>query len=658
MTDPERASNLRGTAPANAAECVAGDETSGRLVHGIASRAVQESPVVVGTRAELGALHDDPTNGSAEEVASEPLVLTGPRAWIRASADAATIVGVWLVGASFFFRAVWSSGFRTGIGDSHDSVQLTYLQEHWYQVFLGHASWRDPGMFYPLKGVLGWSDALVLFEVFYTPLRLLGADMFLAAQLTVILFSLVGFASFVCLARVAFGVQRWIALIGGLAFTFANNLWMHVYWYQLLTVWLVPGIVLLGVLAFRSFAGHRLRSLVLGAAFGLLVALMFFTDFYVAWFSSIAAGIAFVILLAFGRRPLLRTLGKGLRSSWLLVVTMAAAFAIGLVPFLITYLPAQRTVHHLSYRTIMLFAPRPQDLINVGTGNILWTSAVHHVVPSGDLSYSVRNYAITPLLVLLAVAGATLALWMRRSEASHGWPTTTRWAAVLAAAALVLTVLPVRTQFGSLWAVMWHIPGATVIRRTNRLGVVTGLVASLAAVCAVSAIYSVRGRQPYRFLWRATVVVLLALAVLEQVNTTPMGPRMTGASGLDRAAQLRFLRSATAPPPACRSFYVLDRRHTSLAPAGAAGYETAVTDQIDAMLISQKYGIPTLNGYTSHQPPGWSLLDPFAPRYLAAVRSWVNEHHLEAGLCQLDLGAMRWQKEAALPIATAAKPTG
>jgi hypothetical protein len=613
---------------------------------------------VAGTTAGVGAPHDEQAELSAVNLASEPLVAAGPRAWARASVEAATIISVWLVGASFFFRTAWSSGFRKGIGDSHDSVQLTYLQEHWYQVLLGHASWRNPGIFYPLKGVLGWSDALVLFEVFYAPLRFLGADMFLAAQLTIILFSLVGFASFVCLARVAFGVQRWIALIGGLAFTFANNLWMHVYWYQLLTVWLVPGIVLLAVLASRSFSEHRVRSLVLGAAFGLFVALMFFTDFYVAWFSSIAAGIAFVILLAISRRPLLRALGKGLRSSWLLVVTMAAAFAIGLVPFLITYLPAMKTVHHLSYRTIMIYAPHPRDVINVGTNNILWTSAVHHVVSSRDLSYSVLNYAITPVLMLLAVGGAMLALWMRRGEANHGWPTTTRWAAVLAAAAVVLTVLPLQTRFGSLWAVMWHIPGATVIRRTNRLGVVTGLVASLAAVCAASAIYSLRGRQPYRFLRRGAIVVLLVLAVAEQINTTPMGPRTTGASGLDRAAQLRFLRSATAPPPACRSFYVLDRTHTYLAPAAATGYETAVTDQIDAMLISQKYGIPTLNGYTSYQPPGWSLLDPFAPQYLAAVRSWASEHNLEGGLCQLDLRTMRWKKEAAVPAATAAKPTG
>jgi hypothetical protein len=205
---------------------------------------------------------------------------------------------------------------------------------------------------------------------------------------------------------------------------------------------------------------------------------------------------------------------------------------------------------------------------------------------------------------------------------------------------------------------MWHIPGATVIRRTNRLGVVTGLVASLAAVCAVSAIYSVRGRQPYQFLRRAAIVVLLVLAVVEQINTTPSGSRMSGATVLDRSAQLRFLRSATAPPPACRSFYVLDRTHTSLAPAGAAGYYIAVTDQIDAMLISQKFRIPTLNGYTSYRPPDWGLLDPFAPQYPAAVRSWANEHNMQGGLCQLDLATMRWQMESAPPTATAAKPTG
>jgi hypothetical protein len=559
-----------------------------------------------------------------------------PADWMRLVPDAAFIVLIWLVGAAFFFRAEWSSGFRLGAGDSHDTVQLTALMEHWYHVLLGEASWRNPAIFYPLKGVLGWSDGLVLFQVFYAPLRALGLDMFLAAEVSVILFSLVGFASFVCLTRVAFGARRWVALAGGLAFTFANNLWLHLYWIQLLTVWMVPGILLIGLLAFRCWSGHPLRSLLLGIACGLLAAQAFFTDFYVAWFSTLAGGIAFVILLIAGRLRWVPRLLGGLRETWQLVLTIGVAFVVGLVPFLMTYLPTESSLPKLGYAGVMRYAPRPRDVINVGPGNVLWTSVVHHVVPVSDRDFSALNYAVTPLLMVLAVVGSALAMWMTRRERARGGPFTAQAAAVLAATAVVMSILPLRTDIGSLWSVVWHIPGAGVIRRTNRVGVVTGLVASLSVVCAVSVVYGVRGRQPWQSLRRAAVVALLLLAVAEQVNTTDM-------SRLNRPKELAFLRSTPPPPRQCRSFYVLDTQNSALSPGTAAGDSEAVTDQIDAILISEKYLIPTVNGYTSYSPPGWGLLDPFWPGYLDAVRSWAEDHHLERGLCQLDLSAMQWR---------------
>src|SRR5439155_6720404 len=114
--------------------------------------------------------------------------------------------------------------------------------------------------------------------------------------------------------------------------------WLHLYWFQLLVVWMVPGVLLLGVLAFRAWPEHPVRSRVLGAACGLLAALIFFTSFYVAWFSAIAIGVASVILLLGGRRGVASRLLKRLHSAWSLAITMGLAFAVGLVPFVLTYL--------------------------------------------------------------------------------------------------------------------------------------------------------------------------------------------------------------------------------------------------------------------------------------------------------------------------------
>lgn len=581
--------------------------------------------------AGTGRLNDEPVEAA---IVSSCHSVDAPRTGF--GPDAAAILVVWLVGAAVFFRADWSSGFHNLLGDSHDSVLITYLLEHWFQAFHGQVAWQSPAIFYPIKGVLGWSEGFLLFEVFYAPLRLFGCDMFLAAQLTVVLFSLVGFTSFVCLARVAFGAQRWIALIGGLAFTFANNLWLHVYWTQLLAVWMVPGILLLGVIAFRASAEHPVRSLALGATCGLLAALLFFTSFYVAWFSTLAAGVVCLILLLAGRRRGVGGLLTHVRCSRWLLLAIGLAFAVGLIPFLVVYLPAQSQVTHFSYAVTMLAAPRTPDLFNFGTGNVFWTPAVHQVFPSINNGWSALTYAVTPLLMAFAVIGSAAALWTCRKEERNA-AVAARWAAVLAATAVVLSILPVNTGFGSLWRVVWHIPGATAIRRTNRLGVVTGLVASLALVCAASEIYRATGARTYRAMWRTAIVVLVIFAAVEQFNTTPM-------AGLHRSAELAFLRSSTAPPSVCRSFYVLDaKRRVNFYSA----YDVAVADQMDAMLISERYSIPTLNGHTGYPPKGWGLLNPFSSGYISSLRAWTKAHQLQTGLCQLDLDTMRWHTKPA-----------
>jgi hypothetical protein len=549
--------------------------------------------------------------------------------------DALSVLAVWLLGAGFFFRSEWLHGFHMVMGDSHDSIHLTFLMEHWFQVLHGQSSWRSPAFFYPLKDVLGWSESMFLFQVFFAPLRLLGFDMFLAAQITIILLSLVGFASFVLLAR-AFGASHGISLLGGLAFTFANGLWQHMYWFQLLVIWMIPGILVLGVLAFRSFPGHRGRSLLLGGASGLLGGLVFFTSYYIAWFTSIAIAVGIAILLVVGRRRVLARVSARLRRAWSLVLAIAVMFAIGLVPALMTYLPSRRTVQSYNYASIMFAAPRPRDLLDVGMGNVLWTSTVHRVLPMFDLTYSALTYAVTPVVLGTAVIGSALAWWVSRKEDRTGWLTSAELAIVLAGTAIVLSVLPVKTSHGSLWAIIWHLPGAFAIRRTNRIEVVTGLVACLAMVTAASVLYRLQSKRGYGLIGRAAVILLLVLAVVEQYNTSPM-------TNLPRSAELAFLQSATAPPRGCRTFYVVDSAHRGLSPSSYDGHEDAVADQLDAMLVSQKFMIPTINGYTSYSPPNWQLTSPYAPDYLAGVAAWVRTYHLQSGLCQLDLATMRWQ---------------
>ena len=213
--------------------------------------------------------------------------------------DAALVFGVWLVGALVFFRDQWTSGFNRLMGNDGDTRLIAYVCEHWFRVFHGQDSLTSPPFFYPVKGLLGWSDSFLLYQVFYAPLRLVGLDPFVSLQVTVILLSLVGFASFVWLVRMAFGASLPVALAFGLVFTFSNALWVHAGSFQVNAIYIVPLILGIALSAWRTgIAGRSRRAVVLGGAAGALTALLFLTGYYTAYFSFLAIAIVAVIAVA------------------------------------------------------------------------------------------------------------------------------------------------------------------------------------------------------------------------------------------------------------------------------------------------------------------------------------------------------------------------
>ena len=538
------------------------------------------------------------------------------------AADAPWVFGTWLLGALVFFREQWDSGFKWLMGNDGDTRLAAYLCEHWFQVFHGQASWLNPGFFAPIKGTLGWSDTFLLYEIFYAPLRLLGCDPFLALQITMILLNLVGFCGFVFLARLAFDTPLPAALLCACVFTFSNALWLHSPSAQMYGLYLVPAILLVGLVAWRARGtGNQTRAAVLAATAGLLWALLLYSTYYVGWGSTLALALSLGLVFITGGRSLVARAASQARAAWRWLSCLALGFVVGLIPFARTYLPAR---HPTSYHVAMQYAARPRDLINLGSNNLLWS----HLAASVDkarLPLYEDSYAVTPVVLALTFAAGVIAVWLlwsnRRSQ-----PMRARLTFALAATALILYVLPVNSRFGSLWAVIWYLPGANAMRAIDRIQLVAGLAAMLAIAAVARDLAVLTGG------WRRGRVLLgvglglLAVAIVEQVNTARI-------SLVDRSAQVQFLDSVRPAPGGCRTYFVVDTA-TRL-----AYFEY----QIDAMLVSQKLSLPTINGYTGYFPPGWNLLDPSLPTYPAAVAEWTTEHGLADGMCALDLATMQWR---------------
>ena len=193
----------------------------------------------------------------------------------------------WIPGCFVFFHEEITSGFDRIGGDSADARLVVVLHEHWINVFRGRVSWTSPNFFFPAKGTLGYSDTLLVNQIFYAPMRAIGLDSFLAFQWTVILLSLVGFASVFILCRRELCLGIGVSLALATTFAFANNLNIVSVHPQLYSVFWLPLMLLLVLRVTR--ATNRSWQALWGAIAGLLLGLILFSTYYVAWFAVLAA---------------------------------------------------------------------------------------------------------------------------------------------------------------------------------------------------------------------------------------------------------------------------------------------------------------------------------------------------------------------------------
>lgn len=559
--------------------------------------------------------------------ASEPV---RPRQ-VGRGGEAAIVAGGWLVGQLVFFREQWFSGFDRIMGDPGAARFIIYVNENWYQSLLGHASWRTPAFYFPVKNTLGLSDTFLLWQVVYTPARALGADPFLAYQVVLVASSALGFATFYLLTRTLWRPPIALGLLGAAIFAFSNALYANANHPQLFGVLLIPSVCLVGVASCRAAQRGERRGALWGAGFGALGVLVLYSTFYVGFFSMLAVVIAALLALIVAPRAALASVASAVRRGWLVLVGLALGAVVPGILFAVTYVPALHAAGGYKLQSAKFFAPQIPDVLNVGLGNLLWGTSLVGSVVHGTSAQSERDYAVTPILLVLSLLAASVAT-IRERRAASGTPRRYS-SAVLAATGVVLLLLPMgwgspkSTSGTFLWRAVYWIPGASGIRAVDRISVVACGVFVLALVDAGAHLYPwLRAAMPGPAL--ITGFLLLALALcLEQVN-------VSDTSLMSRRTQLGLLDAPGAPPRACSSFFVESTKTSAAHPART---------QTTAMLLSVRYGVPTLNGTSGSFPKGWRLFFPTAGTgYRLAVVSWMTTRHVTGTVCALDLDANRW----------------
>lgn len=532
-----------------------------------------------------------------------------------------------------FFRDALQTGLHVLYGDSYDGVIEVVILNHWYRVFTGGAAWDAMGYFYPYPATLGYNDTYVLPGIPYTLARIAGADPFIATFASHVAMKALGFLGMYVLLRRGLPIRTPLALAGAALLTTANVSLLHMYHGQLLSVGLLPW---LGFLALRTIAALRddkPRALVVyGCSFALLYGAAAFNAFYGLWFFSlflaIYAPIAVLLMESCKRRALIAAAMR----QWQPLLVCAVTGLIALIPLLLLYLPkVSAGARHSWEDGPHFYLASITTLFNVGSGNLVWGKLPAWFgssipFPGGEARF---GFPIGLMAVTLFAM-----LWAGRERARSGVVLPTG----IALAIMVALALRWPGDHSAWWYVYSYVPGAAAVRVVERL-----LLFALVGVIVIAMTFL--DRAP-RHSW-VTLLILAGLFIEEIQLEAPVA--------LDRDAQMRMLARVGQPPRACTAFFVVAARAVDYpvrAEAravdrawGGNGVDLVANyyrHNVDAMLLASYYGRPTINGYSSFNPPDWQLAYPDAPDYLHRVRTYADRHHVKH-LCGLDVRRrQRW----------------
>lgn len=533
---------------------------------------------------------------------------------VRVGPAIATLAGV--IGLVYFYRGFF---FGAMVQGDHGDGRLTQtIAAHWARPFQFSPDFRDTGIFFPFQDGLIYSDSLLVFGLLAAPLDWVGLDPSIAFQISLIAVSALGYAATVALMRLGPRGPWLIAIPTGLILTFSNGLLTASNHPQLIAISLLTAAPLLWVLSMRSRTQwqSRLAALASGAAFGL----MFYSAFYVGWAASLAIITAGGFFWASCRFSPIAVQSVGL------TLQRLSAALLGLLPFLFllayTYWPLQARGEQRSLEVVRIFALEPRDLINVSPHNLLWSPLIEQLLgPMAD-----EEYAMAPTPILLLAALAVLVYLLVKFPGKPASADYSRWpnfSLSLLLTAAIFWVLPVNWGRFFPWEHLWfHLPGAAALRAIGRLELIAGAFMILGLGIFLSHYF----RQPKkRSMTRYSLcAVLMVLLVVEQVNFRVK-------QEVD-VSDVQAIRSISAPPEECESFFL---RPPFYPPRP---YDS----QTDAAIIAQTHGIPTWNGGSGGEPPGWILDDMANPtKYLRSVADYREMFGLELA-CSVDSPRGEW----------------
>ncbi|PJX13605.1 hypothetical protein CWI66_11515 [Halomonas sp. 141] len=517
------------------------------------------------------------------------------------------------------------SGFTHTTGHELDGVIATSLIEHWWNVLQGNAHWQTVNYFAPYTTTLGYNDGYLLFGLIHSVFRALGADPFLAAELSLWIFRAIGLVAFWGLAHRCLGLPYWSSLAGAILFSLSSSAYLQSQHVQLLTINLAPLMAWWMLGTWRCFQRQqRISAIGFSIASILLYASWLLTAFYMAWFFALFALLMLLVACVMTWATVKTALQHAIAAPWRgRLLWMALFSALAALPFLWVYLPKVRETGGHAYHSALTFMLTPGDLFNVGEHNLLWGWLFSHYKAWLNLNPD-NNYELLvglPPFFLIGAALATgwLVLFKRRQHPL--WAT-------LAVTSFISLLLVVRTGDLSLWWLIWHgVPGASGLRAVARYAIFTVLPLCLLWSFVLTAI----GKRYSPGLCLLLVILLSSEQLSSESNAE-----------VPRHAYLQDLTSAETPPEQCDTFFVTGRRQADQHITTTTLFGDLYPHNVAAMLFAEWWGVRTINGFSTFNPPTWNFAYLPETSYRFRVRDYLVHHGLSDGACAFDLASLTW----------------
>lgn len=484
--------------------------------------------------------------------------------------------------------------FRALPGDLGDSRFNCVLLEHLYQWGSGNVEhlW-SPQFFFPFEHVLAFSDNHFGSSPIYILLRFIGLGREAAFSGWIVAGHTCNFiAAYIVIKKS--GYSSFASAVGAFIFSFslpALQKEMHI---QLLWRFAIPP----AVLGLWRLIKTRQPKYLQMIAFWICV--QFYCAIYLGVFLVylLAAFIAAFFLTNQGTR-----LFKDIRAAWQMTPSGSKVLLISTVSFFMGAVIWLLAIYHSvsaeyglvrPVSEISRMLPRLSSyLIADNSGVASWLG--HFVT---DVPMRHEHNLFFGFSVWLMVLYAAVVVW--KSPGQHLLPKTAMIAFFL------LAGLTLYLGGVSVYLLVLKLPGVGAIRAVSRIVLV--LMFPIAILCSMAVHHLLTEVLPPKHRWRA-IAILLLIGFIGSETATYRPYNTSIETWRERVAGLKADLPDTLPPEP-----ILFANHPHKEPFWA------ISAEIDAMILAQDLGIPTLNGYSGNLTPGFDLGPCIS--YMTRLRSY------------------------------------